>query len=122
MAKPLLLDTTSSFGSHTNAFHHVDKIHIDLNATPTTTVSMSAYIDEAAFSGSKTPILEYSFKFNMDVNEKLINNPVSQSIETLRGIDPSSDLQDAQKSFKPRLKNGSRFGLNFKNAKKKGEK
>ena len=122
MGKPLLVDTTSSFGSHTNAFHHVDKIHIDLNATPTTTVSMSAFIDEAAFSASKTPILEYSFKFNMDVSETKVGNPVSQSIEILRGIDASSDLQEQNSIFKPRNKDGKRMGLNFTRVKKKGEK
>ena len=122
MAKPLLVDTTSSFGSHTDAFHVVKKINIDLDASPTTTVSMSAFINEAAFSASKTPILEYSFKFNMDVNEKKLGNPVSQSIEILRGINASDDIQETKNIFKPRNKDGKRMGLNFTNVKKKGEK
>lgn len=122
MAKPLLVDTTSSFGSHTNAFHVVKQVHVNLDAKPTTTVSMSAFINEAAFSSSKTPILEYSFKFNMDVSETKVGNPVSQSIEVLRGVDASSDIQEARDIFKPRNKDGQRMGLNFTSVKKKGEK
>tara|TARA_R110000765_G_scaffold394388_1_gene487903 strand:+ start:106 stop:441 length:336 start_codon:yes stop_codon:yes gene_type:complete len=90
MSKPLIVSYTSDYGVASDSYHVVERVDYNKSLSPNTTVSASIYLDKSSYQSSSTPLSNYSFKFNMDV--EIINNPISQSYEVLKTFDnPNAD-------------------------------
>ena len=85
MSKPLIVSYPSDYGVASNSYHVIERVDYNKSQSPNTTVSASIYLDKSSYKSSSTPLSNYSFKFNMDVN--VINNPISQSYEILKTFD-----------------------------------
>ena len=90
MSKPLIVSYTSDYGVASNSYHVIERVDYNKSQSPNTTVSASIYLDKSSYKSSSTPLSNYSFKFNMDVN--VINNPISQSYEVLKNVDGSGEV------------------------------
>lgn len=101
MSKPLIVSYTSDYGVASNSYHVIERVDYNKSQSPNTTVSASIYLDKSSYQSSSTPLSNYSFKFNMDVN--VINNPISQSYEVLKNVDDSGEgglkLEDGSNLF-----------------------
>jgi hypothetical protein len=104
MSKPLIVSYTSDYGVASDSYHVIERVDYNKSLSPNTTVSASIYLNKSSYQSSSTPLTNYSFKFDMDVD--VINNPVSQSYEELKAY--SHDLSNGLKD-----NDGNSFFIDF---------
>ena len=85
---PLTLGYSSSYGVVTNAYHVLTDFFVTSGSNPNTTVSGSLWIDKAAYTAGKTPLVKYTFTFNSaEGTSKAPQYDIfSQSYDTLQTI------------------------------------
>ena len=106
MSKPLIVSYTSNYGVVSTSYHVIDEVSYNRTLSPNTTLSASIYLDKSSYQSNKTPLISYSYKFNMDTTA--INNPISQSYEILKQNDGKDyELIDSK---------GNRFLIDFTSA------